>query len=193
MDSTSPIAVALGGVSHFMSSVTGEAGELSPVQVDYMIRAYMGWLGGTITATSVQAIRPFNNGVYPSTDWTKQMSLGFVESLPTNQSTYMTDFYQNNQLMQQSYADMRHYATLGQTDKVLEILKDKKDDIGMAKFYDATSKQLANIRKQILLISNPSYTAMDSDQKKQEIDRLKLLMSETARQAEEARKSIKSQ
>jgi hypothetical protein len=34
---------------------------------------------------------------------------------------------------------------------------------------------------------------MDSDQKKQEIDRLKLLMSETARQAEEARKSIKSQ
>jgi hypothetical protein len=193
MDSTSPIAVALGGVSHFMSSVTGEAGELSPVQVDYMIRAYMGWLGGTITATSVQAIRPFNNGVYPSTDWTKQMSLGFVESLPTNQSTYMTDFYQNNQLMQQSYADMRHYATLGQTDKVLEILKEKKDDIGMAKFYDATSKQLANIRKQILLISNPSYTAMDSDQKKQEIDRLKLLMSETARQAEEARKSIKSQ
>jgi len=192
-DSTSPIAVALGGVSHFMSGVTGEAGELSPVQVDYMIRAYMGWLGGTITATSVQVIRPFNNGVYPSTDWTKQMSLGFVESLPTNQSTYMTDFYQNNQLMQQSYADMRHYATLGQTDKVLEILKEKKDDIGMAKFYDATSKQLANIRKQILLISNPSYTAMDSDQKKQEIDRLKLLMSETARQAEEARKSIKSQ
>ena len=192
MDSTSPIAVALGGVSHFMSSVTGEAGELSPVQVDYMIRAYMGWLGGTITATSVQAIRPFNNGVYPSTDWTKQMSLGFVESLPSNQSTYMTDFYQNNQLMQQSYADMRHYATLGQTDKVLEILKEKKDDIGMAKFYDATSKQLANIRKQILLISNPSYTAMDSDQKKQEIDRLKLLMSETARQAEEARKSIKA-
>ena len=192
VDSTSPIAVALGGVSHFMSGVTGEAGELSPIQVDYMIRAYMGWLGGTITATSSQAIKPFNNGVYPSTDWTKQMSLGFVESLPSNQSTYMTDFYQNNQLMQQSYADMRHYATLGQTDKVLEILKEKKDEVGMAKFYDATSKQLANIRKQILLISNPSYTAMDSDQKKQEIDRLKLLMSETARQAEEARKSIKA-
>jgi hypothetical protein len=190
-DSTSPIAVALGGVSHFMNGVLGDAGELSPIQVDYMIRAYMGWLGGTIAATSSQAIKPFNNGVYPSTDWTKQMSLGFVENLPTNQSTYLTDFYQNNQLMQQSYADMRHYAALGQTDKVLEILKEKKDDIGLAKFYDATSKQLANIRKQILLISNPSYTAMDSDQKKQEIDRLKLLMSETARQAEEARKSIR--
>jgi hypothetical protein len=191
VDSTSPIAVALGGMSHFMSGITGEAGELSPIQVDYMIRAYMGWLGGTITATSSQAIRPFNNGVYPSTDWTKQLSLGFVESLPTNQSTYLTDFYQNNQIMQQAYADMRHYATLGQTDKVLEVLKEKKDEIGLATFYDATSKQLANIRKQILMISNPAYNAMDSDQKKQEIDRLKLLMSETARQAEEARRSLR--
>jgi hypothetical protein len=190
-DNTSPLAKALGGVSHAMSPLTGDLGEFSPVQIDYMIRAYMGWLGGTIAATSQQAVKPFNNGVYPNTDWTKTVSLGFLEKEPSPQSAYLTDFYQNNQNIQQAYADMRHYAQLGQSEKVMEILADKKDEIGLAKFYDAQSKQLANIRKQLLMISSPTYTGMTADQKQEEILRLKQLMSQVAEQAETARKSIK--
>jgi len=190
-DKTSPLAKALGGVSHAMAPLTGEMGELSPVQVDYLIRAYMGWLGGAVAATSVEAVKPFNNGVYPSTDWTKPLTAGILEKEPSAQSAYLTDFYQNNQAIQQAYADMRHYAQLGQSEKVMEILADKKDEIGLAKFYDAQSKQLANIRKQLLMISSPSYTGMTSDQKEEEILRLKQLMSQVAEQAETARKSIK--
>jgi hypothetical protein len=190
-DKTSPLAKALGGVSHAMAPLTGEMGELSPVQVDYLIRAYMGWLGGTVAATSIEAVKPFNNGVYPSTDWTKPLTAGILEKEPSPQSAYLTDFYHNNQAIQQAYADMRHYAQLGQSEKVMEILADKKDEIGLAKFYDAQSKQLANIRKQLLMISSPSYTGMTSDQKEEEILRLKQLMSQVAEQAETARKSIK--
>jgi hypothetical protein len=190
-DSTSPIAIALGGVSNAMSKVTGESTELSPLQIDYMIRAYMGWLGGTIAATSTQAIRPFSDGVYPDIDYTKQVSLGFAEKLPTAQSTYLTDFYQNNIKIQQAYADMRHYAELQQSDKVLEILKEKRSEIAMSKFYDKTSKNLANIRKRILMISNPAYKGMTGEQKEEEIKRLKQVMSMAAKQAEDARKSFK--
>jgi hypothetical protein len=192
-DSTSPIAIALGGVSKAMSSITGESTELSPIQIDYMIRAYMGWLGGTIAASSGYAVQPFNDGVYPDVNKTKMLSLGFIESLPTNQSTYMTDFYQNNQKIQQAYADMRHYAELGQSDKVLEVLKEKGSEISMQKFYDKTSKNLANIRRQIQMISNPAYTAMTGEQKQEEINRLRQLMSSVAEQAESARKAIKKQ
>jgi hypothetical protein len=190
-DNTSPLAKALGGVSHAMAPLTGELGELSPVQIDYMVRAYMGWLGGTVAATSVEAVKPFNNGVYPSTDWTKPLTLGYVEKEPSPQSAYMTDFYQNNQAIQQAYADMRHYAQLGQSEKVLEILAEKGDEVGLARFYDAQSKQLANIRKQLLTISSPSYTGMTADQKQEEILRLKQLMSQVAEQAETARKNAK--
>jgi hypothetical protein len=152
----------------------------------------MGWLGGTVAATSTEAVKPFNNGVYPSTDWTKPLTLGFVEKEPSPQSAYLTDFYHNNQAMQQAYADMRHYAQLGQSEKVMEILADKKDEIGLAKFYDAQSKQLANIRKQLLTISSPTYTGMTADQKEEEILRLKLLMSDVAKQAEAVRKSLRA-
>jgi hypothetical protein len=192
-DSTSPIAVALGSVSKAMTAITGDAGELSPIQIDYMIRAYMGWLGGTIAASSTSAVRAFDNGVFPETDKTKLLSLGFIESLPTNQSTYMTDFYQNNQKIQQAYADMRHYSELGQSEKVLEILQEKGSEISLQKFYDKTSKNLANIRRQIQQVSNPEYTAMTGEEKKEEINRLKQLMSTVAEQAETTRKLIKRQ
>jgi hypothetical protein len=193
MDSTSPIAVALGGVSKAMTAITGESAELSPIQIDYMIRAYMGWLGGTIAASSGYAMRPFNDGVYPDVDKTKMLSLGFIESLPSNQSAYMTDFYQNNQKIQQAYADMRHYAELGQSEKVLEILEEKGSEISLQKFYDKTSKNLANIRQQIQKVSNPANTAMTGEEKQEEIKRLKQLMSSVAEQAESARKAIKKQ
>jgi hypothetical protein len=190
-DSTSPLAKALGGVSHAMAPLTGDLGEFSPVQIDYMLRAYMGWLGGTVAATSAEAVKPFNNGTYPSTDWTKPLTLGFIEKEPSPQSAYLTDFYQNNQAIQQAYADMRHYAQLGQSDKVLEIMSEKKNELSLARFYDAQSKQLANIRKQLLTISNPSYTGLTADQKEEEILRLKQLMSSVAEQAESARKSMR--
>jgi hypothetical protein len=190
-DKTSPLAKALGGISHAMAPLTGEMGELSPVQIDYMMRAYTGWLGGTVMATSIEAVKPFNNGVYPSTDWTKPLSLGYLEKEPSPQSAYLTDFYQNNQAIQQAYSDMRHYAQLGQSDKVLEIMTEKKSEIGLANFYDAQAKQLANIRKQLLVISNPNYTGLTADQKEEEILRLKQLMSSVAEQAEAARKSMR--
>jgi hypothetical protein len=183
----------LGGVSNAMSQVTGESTELSPIQIDYMIRAYMGWLGGTIAASTTQAIRPFNDGVYPSMDYTKTLALGFVEKLPTAQSTYMTDFYQNNVKIQQAYADMRHFAELQQSEKVLEILKEKRSEIAMSKFYDKTAKNLANIRQRIQMISNPAYKGMTSEQKEEEIKRLKQIMSMAAKQAEDARKQLKNQ
>jgi len=192
-DSTSPIAVALGSVSKAMSTVTGESTELSPIQIDYMIRAYMGWLGGTVAASSGYAVQPFNDGVYPDVNKTKMLSLGFIENLPTNQSTYLTDFYQNNQKIQQAYADMRHYAELGQSEKVLEVLQERGSEVSMQKFYDKTSKNLAHIRQQIQMISNPAYKAMTGEQKQDEINRLRQLMSSVAEQAESARKAIKKQ
>jgi hypothetical protein len=109
--------------------------------------------------------------------------------MPAPQSRYVNSFYEYNKKFQQAMADMRHYAEIGQSEKVLEILEEKGDLIGMAKFYDKTSKNMANIRSQIRLISNDQ--TLSSADKRESIDRMKLLISELAEQAEEARKSMK--
>jgi hypothetical protein len=190
-DQTSPLAIALGGVSNALSNVLGKESEMSPAQIDYLIRAYLGWFGGTIQVTSQYATMPFNNGVYADADWTKRLSLGFVQNLPAVQSTYVTQFYHNNQLIQQAYADMRHYAELGESERVKEILEEKGDLIRLQSLYDQKTKVMANIRKQLLRVSDPNNDSMNGAEKKEEIERLKSLISDQAKQAEDIRKSFK--
>lgn len=184
-DTTSPLAIALGG----MTTILGEKGELSPVQVDYAIKAYFGWLGSTAAVTSQYAVMPFRDGEYPDAKWLDRASLGLIKSLPSNQSRYATAFYENNRQISQAFADMRHYAESNQTDKVMEILEEKGDKIALAKMYDQTSKKMAAVRKQIREVqASESLTGSD---KREEIDRLKELIGMYAEQAESVRKSLK--
>jgi len=183
-DSTSPIAKVLGG----LTSIAGEG--LSPVQIDYAIKAYFGWLGGTVASASTYAVAPFKEGAYPDMKWTDTVSMGFIKSLPANQSRYVTAFYENNQQINQAFADMKHYAELGESEKVQEILEKKGDMIALQKMYDKTAKNMANARKQIRVITDDKE--MSGADKREEIDRLKQLISMMAEQAEAARKSMKS-
>lgn len=184
-DNTSPIAQALGG----LSSIFGEKLSLSPVQVDYAIKAYFGWLGGTATQASVYATLPFRDGAYPDIKVMDKISQGFIKSLPADQSRFVTSFYENNKEINQAYADMRHYAELGETDKVQKILEEKGDKIALNKMYDRTAKEMANIRAQIRIITNDKN--MDGTTKREMIDRMKQILSALAEQAENARKSLK--
>ena len=183
-DTTSPLAIALAPV---LNIALPEKGELSPVQVDYAIKGYFGWLGGTIASTSMYAVMPFKEGEYPDTKWMDKASLGFVKSLPSNMSQYTTAFYESNKQIQQAFADMRHYAEIGEVDKVEQIMEDKGDKIALQKLYTHTSKQMANIRKQISIVTNDK--SMDGATKREEIDRMKELISMLAKQAEDTRKS----
>jgi hypothetical protein len=183
---TSPLAI---GLSQVANVFLPESMEVSPVQTDYAIKGYLGWLGGTISATSHYAVMPFSKSAYPDANWTETMSMGFIKTLPATQSKYVTAFYENNKEISQAYADMRHFAQLGQADKVQEILKEKGDKIAMAKFYDNASKDMAKMRQVIIAIRNDQN--MTGAQKKEETDRIKVLIGELAKQMEEARIEVK--
>jgi len=185
-DTTSPLALAL---SPLLNIALPEKAELSPVQVDYAIKGYLGWLGGTIATTSMYAVMPFKEGAYPDTQWMDKASLGFVKTLPANMSQYTTAFYENNKQIQQAFADMRHYSAIGEMDKVQEIMEEKGDKIALQKMYTQTSKQMANIRQQISVVTNDK--SMDGATKREEIDRMKELISMLAKQAEDTRKLMK--
>jgi hypothetical protein len=101
----------------------------------------------------------------------------------------VTSFYENMKLMSQAYADMRHYAEIGESEKVQKLLEEKGDQIGLAKFYDQTSKDMAKIRQVINFIQTDK--TMTGSQKRQEIDRLKMLIGDLAKQAEDVRKSMR--
>jgi hypothetical protein len=185
---TSPLAKAL---SKVVNVFLPESTELSPVQADYAVKAYLGWMGATISATSHYAVMPFSKSAYPDHNWAETVSLGFVKSLPAAQSGYVTSFYENMKTISQAYADMRHYAQLGESDKMKEVFEEKGDKIMLAKMYDQASKDMAKLRQVIQIIQRDEN--MDGAQKKEEIDRLKMLIGDLAKMAEETRVSITKQ
>jgi len=187
-DNTSPLAILLGGIANV---ALPEKTEMSPVQVDYAIKAYFGWLGGSASWLSHYATMPFNEGTKPDNKWTDTLSMGFIKDLPANQSRYVTSFYDNAKEIGQAYADMRHYAELGDSEKVQQILEKQGDKIALAKFYDKTAKEMAKVRSAIQAITNDK--TIPGDQKREEIDRLKTLISLISKQAEDVRKQMKQQ
>jgi hypothetical protein len=189
---TSGIAQALGGISagmHKVLTFNPDAQGMSPVQIDYAIKAYLGWAGSTAVATADLAVEPFTEGTKVRKPVIDTLAMGFIKTEPETASRFMTEFYETNARVQSALADMRHYAELGDSEKVGKILRDQGDDIALAKLYDKTSKQLAEIRKQMRLIEQSKD--IDTEDKRAEMNRLRILMSKMTENVEGMRKSLK--
>lgn len=194
-DSTSGIAKALGGISEAAAKVltfNPDAQGFSPVQMDYAIKAYLGWIGSTSVAVADKAMQPWSDVEKPSKSALDLIGVtSFVKQAPETQSKYVTNFYESSERVNQAFADMKRFAEHNEMAKVEEILKDKGDLIALKKVYDATNKQLAQYRKYIQVVTNDR--TMKLEDKEDEIKRTKVLMSETARQVEEMRIALKKQ
>lgn len=191
-DRTSGIAKALGGISagmHKVLTFNPDAQGFSPIQMDYAIKAYLGWAGSTAAATADLAVEPFTEGTKVRKPVIDTLAMGFIKTEPETASKFMSQFYETNARVQSALADMRHYAELGDSEKVGKILKEQGDDIALAKLYDKTTKQLAEIRKQMRIIEQSKD--IDPDDKRAEMNRLRILMSKIAENVEQTRKSMK--
>jgi hypothetical protein len=155
--------------------------------MDYFIKSYLGWMGATAASTADLAVEPFREGTRVRKPVIDTLAMGFIKTEPELQSKYMTQFYENNAKLQSALADMRHYAELGDMEKVTKIIEEKGDKIALSKVYDKATKQLAELRKQSRIIENSKD--INTDDKRAEMNRIKILMSDIARQMEDIRKS----
>jgi hypothetical protein len=191
-DSTSALAKALGGISQAGSRIltfSSDAEGISPVQVDYAIKAYLGWAGSMAASISDKAVQPWSEVEKPSKPVIDTLAMGFVKTVPETQSKYVTQFYESNKLVNQAFADMKRYAELGESEKVAQIIEEKGDLLRLQKIYDKTSKQLAEYRKYSQTIARDK--SMSSEEKELEIRRVKILISDTSKAVEELRVSLK--
>ena len=183
---TSPLAVM---ISRAANILLPEKAEVSPLQMDYAMQAYFGWLGATVGTVSHYAVMPFKDGAYPDARWMDRASLGLVKELPGRSGGYVTSFYDNAKAINQAMADMRHYAAMGEMEKALEIQQDKMDKIQLYGVYQRVGDIMGNIRRQINLIKVDK--TMSGAEKKQAIENMQQLMNEYAKMAEDIRKQQK--
>lgn len=158
------------------AQLLGKQNVISPVQIDHVIRSYFGWLGTTATTVLDFGLRP-TMGLpdRPASQLKDAFLVGnFAESLPTNSSRYITDFYDSSQKITQAYADWRHALEMYQPEKAKEIFEANKEDITLHGAQSTTNRQLMAYSKlEKVIEANKTMTPEEKRTRLNRLDELK--------------------
>lgn len=165
------------------ADVFGEAG-LSPAQIDFLVRGYLGWMGAHAVMAADLAIHPFTNEPSrPARRLDDYLVLrDFVREMPANQSRFVTLFYKQAREIETAYADMRHYVALGQMERARAIFEREGDKIRLHRLVTNAKTQLSAIRNREQIVRASS---MSPEEKRAELDRLAQLRNRLAEMATE--------
>lgn len=164
----------IGPNTSLLAQALGSAGDytgVSPVQIDFLLRAYLGWMGTHAALAADSMAQPFRKGEQPAGKIDDVFLVGdFVKSLPQPQSRYTTEFYDQAKKVSEVMANIRHYRQLGDTDKVRSIIEDNRDKISLSPMYTSTERQLSAIGQMVKKIR--ANTELSATEKRERLDEL---------------------
>ncbi|HRY42273.1 MAG TPA: hypothetical protein P5153_17195 [Candidatus Krumholzibacteria bacterium] len=171
-----------------VAQLAGQAGILSPVQIDHLVQGYLGWLGAHSVMAVDAALRPaMGLPEKPARRLDEIFTVGdFAKELPAQQSRFLTEFYNQAEKTGQRYADLRHYQGLGRIDKVAELREEYGADIAAHQLFATAQKRMEAISHQIKRVQASNDTA---ESKREQITRLTEMRNNIARQAVETRQA----
>jgi len=174
---------------------------LSPVQIDHLIRGYLGWAGANVVASADyllrEQVKPAITGREPppraskridEMDWVGPVPFplkSFVSSSPRRNTIYLTRLYEQMDEVKKYYAKYLHYREHGMTDEMMEVVAQRGDLLKWRKTYNSVQTQLGKISKRVRQIERSHE--MTPDEKRKEIDRLTEMRGALAKRVVEAR------
>lgn len=173
-EKTSEVARFLGslGLPDVTQFVMGRWDTLSPKQIDFLARGYFSWLGTMTTTALDYGIRPMlDRGARPELQLKDVFFAGnFVESLPSNQSRYLTQLYDQAREIEQAYASYHNKLKVGDTEGAREL---REEEGALIKRYPATQqlKRAESLLNQQLQRINAS-TTLSGDEKRARLDQV---------------------
>ncbi len=161
------------GMSFLFSKIPWEKVQLSPVQIEHLVQGYLGWVGATALGTVDQVLTQPLGGFpgRPSRRIEEFPLIGsFVRTTPSRQTKYATLFYEGLKEMNQTYADIRNFRMLGETEKAINLAKKEKDTLRFRKLANKIQKNIANVTKRIRLTRLDKN--LSAKEKRVKLDRL---------------------
>lgn len=167
---TSETAIVL---SQVFSKIPWEKVQLSPVQVEHLVQGYLGWVGAT-TLGAVDQVFTQPLGGFPGRPSRRIEEVpligSFVRTTPSRATKYSSLFYEGLKDMNQTWADVRNFRTLGETEKALNLARKEKDSLRFRKLANKIQKNVAAVTKRIRLTRLDKN--MSAQEKRAKIDRL---------------------
>jgi hypothetical protein len=166
---TSETAIAL---SSGFDKVLWDKVVLSPVQIEHLIQGYLGWLGANILGAVDQVFTQPIGGFpgRPAKRIEEFPIIGsFVRTTPARRTRFETIFYEQLNEVNQVYADIRNYRTIGELDKAINLARKNRDKLRFRKLLNNRQRRLSEINKRIRKIRISK--TMSASEKKIKIDR----------------------
>ncbi len=185
---TSETAIA---AAEGMAKISWGKVELSPVQIEHLVRGYLGWMGSTVlSATDMLITRPLTDApAAPTTKLTEYPLIkAFVKTAPSKNTHYTTMFYKRLEEINNAYADINEAKKIKDFDKARELMAKNKDKLAERKFYNKASHKLTKINQRMKLVR---LSKMDADTKRAELDRLTFARNEITKRVNDYMATIK--
>ena len=123
------------------------AATLSPVQIDYLIKNYLGWVGATISGFVDELV---NFGERPEKYWYERQPIKrFYQTGSNNYTKYTTQFYDNMAEVNRIYADIRNLRQLGRDAEAAKLTAEHKDKLRYRRAMNKAARMLTTINKRI--------------------------------------------
>jgi hypothetical protein len=138
--------------SKLLNTISFDKIRLSPVQIEHLVQGYFGWVGSTVAATVSISDYPRQFARFTSTGWDTPLAMGFFKSLPSVQSKYKTQFYDQLKEMNEVFALQRLYESRNEWDKAMKVATDQKNLLMWRTSYNRVNRKIQQINRQIRLI-----------------------------------------
>ena len=167
---TSETTIAL---SKGMDAVLWDKVVLSPVQIEYMVKGYLGWIGAMTLGTIDNIFMEPLTGA--PTEPTRRIddypAVGrFVRSNPVRNTKYATLFYEQLQEMNTAYSDVQNYRKLREFNKAKESRQKNIEKLRWRSYFNKQQKRLSKITARMKLIQ--LNKVMSAEEKRNQIDLL---------------------
>lgn len=136
---------------------TGSLGAASPVQIDYMIRGYFGWLG-TFVVEASDLIAKSGQPERPSLDYMKMVTGGIISGTKDAPSRYVSQMYKQAKEIEQAYGTWKNLQKLN-PEEAAKYRTENKELIGKYKTIEAVKRKETALNLRIRIIEKSSKSA----------------------------------
>jgi hypothetical protein len=162
------------GASKLLELIPFEKVQLSPVQIEHLVQGYFGWVGSTVVSAISFVDYPRKYAEFFSQGFDSPLAMGFFKSLPSLQSKYKTQFYNQLTAMNEVFNLQQLYASRGEYNKALKLFEKNKNLLSWRKSYVKVNTKISQINRQIRIIqANESLTEAEKIDKVRQLNIIK--------------------
>ena len=151
----------------------------SPLQLDYLVNAYFGWLGSMLVGSADRMVRNFTDEpARPAMDLWNFATGGMVSTEPTPQSRYIDLLYQQADGINKAYGTYEDLIHRGKTAEAQEFFNANKEALQRHGMIADVTELESNANRQIRFIEN--RRDLSAEQKQVQIMKLNAMKNRSA-------------